>query len=281
MPVKCSQCGSICKDTSRFCDTCGGSLIVAAEGQKPTPAAVPARTEGAHYSPGLSEFFDKLWRIPLTIIFWAASAFACFISGPAIAAVIRGEDNPEALNFGVQFFVIAVVAVFLLTRVSYRTWFFYFGIFMGVLIVGMVISPGGDIQYDTYLFVVAAIGLALGFAGLKKTTFRPTGGAVWGRVTDIQPRQQTQAGMKGTIETWGFRLQETNPDFGALSRDSFANPTRALSVEIRAKEISGSLQNGDKVEVRGSRSKGTLYAKRVINHSTQSELILKGPAGIP
>jgi hypothetical protein len=104
----------------------------------------------------------------------------------------------------------------------------------------------------------------------------------WGRVTDVQPRYQTSVkGSNSPIEVLGFRLQETAQDFQEMYRDSQQNPLPPLAVEIRAREISGAPQNGDKVEVEGSIVSGIVYAKRIINHSTRSEVVMKDPAGIP
>jgi hypothetical protein len=202
------------------------------------------------------------------------------MAGAGIAIYLR-ESEEEAVFFGSLFFVGALVAVFLLTRVSPRTWFRYFGVFFAVMFVTSLIDPDIVQGPSEFSYVSAAIGLVAGLFVLKpgKTQGNKT---IWGRVTDIQPRYQATTGMARTqIEVLSFRLQETSRDFEEMYRDAQQNPLPGLAVEIRAREISGAPQNGDKVEIKGALSKGVFYASRVINHSTQSEVVMKDCASIP
>jgi hypothetical protein len=56
----------------------------------------------------------------------------------------------------------------------------------------------------------------------------------------------------------------------------------ALPVEIRARSISGPLQEGDKVEIVGQIVNGTLYVRQLVNHSAgKAGLVIKENAGVP
>jgi hypothetical protein len=84
------------------------------------------------------------------------------------------------------------------------------------------------------------------------------------------------------LEVWAFELQQTDQRFKQVlrARDGLARP--ALHVEIRAMSISGPLKDGDKVEVRGTISGGTLYAHNVTNWSSQgARVTLAEWAGVP
>jgi hypothetical protein len=281
MPVKCPQCGSICRDNARFCDTCGSGLSVMSGGVRPAPSppAQPHRETPRSYAP--SGFLGGWWKIPPAIILWVVAVCGTFMSGIGLAFCIR-EPNDEAYFFTAIFLIAAVAVVFLLTRFSPRTWFRYFGVFLIVMFLSTLIDPDIDSSGPRdYNYVSAAIGLVAGLFVLKpgKVQGRKT---IWGRVTEIQPRYQTTTGAsRDPIEVLSFRLQETSRDFEELRRDHQQNPLPALAVEIRAREISGAPQNGDKVEIHGSVAKGVFYASRVINYSTRSEVVMKDCAGIP
>lgn len=106
----------------------------------------------------------------------------------------------------------------------------------------------------------------------------------WGRVTNIQSKQAQDMRYPGqrSIEVLDFRLQRTDADFQELLRDLQGNLLSSLPVEIRAQSISGSLNEGDKVEIVGQVAHGTLYTREVYNHSAGgSKLVVKEWAGVP
>ena len=89
-------------------------------------------------------------------------------------------------------------------------------------------------------------------------------------------------GQGKSIEIWEFRLQPTVPGFDQLSRDQKGDLLMALPVEIRARSISGPLQEGDKVEIVGQIVNGTLYVRQMVNHSAgNAGLVIKENAGVP
>ncbi|UCH93699.1 MAG: hypothetical protein JSV88_25990 [Candidatus Aminicenantes bacterium] len=93
----------------------------------------------------------------------------------------------------------------------------------------------------------------------------------WGRITNwTHPKQEPDLlypDQNRFIEVWNFRLQQTDQSFSQFKRDSQGNLVESIPVEIRARTISGPLQDGDRVEIQGQRVSGTLYAKVVYNHS--------------
>jgi hypothetical protein len=92
-----------------------------------------------------------------------------------------------------------------------------------------------------------------------------------GRITNwTHPKQEPDLrypDQNRYIEVWNFRLQPTDQSFSQFKRDSQGNLVESIPVEIRARTISGPLQDGDRVEIQGQRVSGTLYAKEVYNHS--------------
>lgn len=111
-----------------------------------------------------------------------------------------------------------------------------------------------------------------------------TGGAqtnrVFGRVTDLQPPdhvRDTRYADGRTLQVRNFRIQPTDPRLLDSERDETGNLVPAVPVEIRAGEITGLLQEGDKVEVIGYRVAGNLHSKEVYNHSAGgAPLVVKG-----
>ncbi len=108
----------------------------------------------------------------------------------------------------------------------------------------------------------------------------------WGRVIQkTMPRSlpdMRYPGQNKTMEVWEFRLQPTDPSFNQLSRDARGDLLVAVPVEIRARSISGPLQDGDKVAITGQMVKGTLYVCQLVNHSAGgAALVIKENAGIP
>jgi hypothetical protein len=82
------------------------------------------------------------------------------------------------------------------------------------------------------------------------------------------------------LQVLNFRLQRTDDQFNLL-RDEEGNLLPYVQVEVRAKSIINSPQNGDKIEVRGQIMQGTLYSKEIINHSSSgSKVKVKEWAGI-
>ena len=84
------------------------------------------------------------------------------------------------------------------------------------------------------------------------------------------------------LDVWFFRLQRTDEQFQTVLKDDRGNLAPALPVEIRAQMISGPLQDGDKVRVRGQIVKGTLLTHEVLNCSSPggASLTVKGWTGI-
>jgi hypothetical protein len=108
----------------------------------------------------------------------------------------------------------------------------------------------------------------------------------WGRVIQKgfprNPPDLRYPGQSKTIEVWEFRLQPTDPSFNQLSRDTSGDLLVPIPVEIRARSISGPLQEGDKVAITGQMVKGTLYVRQLTNHSAGgAALVIKENAGIP
>jgi len=107
---------------------------------------------------------------------------------------------------------------------------------------------------------------------------------LWGRVNGLQVSQDQDMRYPGQkwLTVWRFRLQRTDQDFQELLRDEQGNPLPALPVEMRARVISGPLQEGDKVEVHGKRVQGTIYSREIYNHSAGgAALVVKEWAGVP
>lgn len=108
--------------------------------------------------------------------------------------------------------------------------------------------------------------------------------AFFGRVTGWASRQAQDLRYPGQrfLEVWSFRLQRTDKEFQQLLRNAQGNLLPALPVEIRARTISGPLQDGDKVEIRGQMIGGTLYTREIYNHSAGgAPLVVKEWAGAP
>jgi len=108
----------------------------------------------------------------------------------------------------------------------------------------------------------------------------------WGRVIHkASPRGMPDLrypGQGNSIEVWEFRLQPATPSFDQLSRDHKGDLLMPIPVEIRARSISGPLQEGDKVEIVGQIVNGTLYVRQLINHSAGGAgLVIKENAGTP
>lgn len=108
----------------------------------------------------------------------------------------------------------------------------------------------------------------------------------WGRVIYKEPPRNIPdlryPGQAKIIEIWEFRLQSAGPNFDQLSRDANGDLLVPIPVEIRARTISGSLQDGDKVEINGLMVNGTLYVNQLINHSAGGAgLVIKEIVGIP
>lgn len=104
----------------------------------------------------------------------------------------------------------------------------------------------------------------------------------FGRAVGVQTRSAPDMRYPGqrSLEVWAFRLQKTDPQFAQTIRDTDGSPLPALPVEIRAQSISGPLQDGDKLEVRGQVVRGTLYAREILNHSARgAALIMKEWSG--
>ncbi|MHB1318261.1 MAG: hypothetical protein ACYCYF_06555 [Anaerolineae bacterium] len=105
----------------------------------------------------------------------------------------------------------------------------------------------------------------------------------WGRVTDLQPPaqiQDTRSPEPRFLEVRAFRLQPTSQAFDLL-RDQRGDLLSPIPVEIRARVITGALQEGDRVELRGGLVHGMLYPRQVINHSAGgAALAITGWAGV-
>jgi hypothetical protein len=95
-----------------------------------------------------------------------------------------------------------------------------------------------------------------------------------GRVTNFeQPKQvQDQRYPSKLLEVWTFRVQYV---------DELGNLQPLLPVVIRAETISGTLRDGDEVEILGKMEHGILYAQRVNNKHVLAELVIKNNAGPP
>lgn len=105
-----------------------------------------------------------------------------------------------------------------------------------------------------------------------------------GQVIHMGARQVQEQGRRRqtTIDVWSFRLQRTDNDFQQLLRDNQRNLLAALPVEIRAQSISGPLQDGDKVEIRGHLIRGIFYVDRLFNFSAGgAELVMKEVRSAP
>lgn len=105
-----------------------------------------------------------------------------------------------------------------------------------------------------------------------------------GRITNwTHPKQEPDPrypDQNRYIEVWNFRLQPTDQSFSQFKRDSRGNLVESIPVEIRARTISGPMQDGDRVEIVGQRISGTLYAREVYNHSAGGAAIrIKERAG--
>lgn len=105
----------------------------------------------------------------------------------------------------------------------------------------------------------------------------------FGRVTDLQPPtqiQDTRSPEGRMLEVRSFRLQPTSPSFELL-RDAGGELLSAVPVEIRARVITGALQEGDRVELRGQYVRGMLYPREVYNHSAGgASLVITGWTGV-
>jgi uncharacterized membrane protein YhaH (DUF805 family) len=105
----------------------------------------------------------------------------------------------------------------------------------------------------------------------------------WGRVTNLQPPaqiQDTRSPDPRFLEVRSFRLQPTSPAFELL-RDAGGDLLEAIPVEIRARVITGALQEGDRVELLGQYVHGMLYPREVLNHSAGgAALVITGWTGL-
>ncbi|GAA2104117.1 hypothetical protein GCM10009841_21750 [Microlunatus panaciterrae] len=107
---------------------------------------------------------------------------------------------------------------------------------------------------------------------------------VVGRVTDWQPPDRvvdTRYADGRTLQVYTFRVQPTDAEWVQARRDEHGGLIPAVPIEIRAREITGSLQDGDRVVVVGRMRAGTLHAREVINHSAGgAALTVKGPTRV-
>ena len=92
-------------------------------------------------------------------------------------------------------------------------------------------------------------------------------------MTDLQPIENvrdTRYSDGRFIQVRNFRVQLTDPQFVEYLRDRAGDALSPVPVEIRAREITGPILDGDKVEVRGFLVTGTVHTKEVYNHSAGS-----------
>ncbi|MFI8105471.1 hypothetical protein [Streptomyces sp. NPDC086023] len=82
--------------------------------------------------------------------------------------------------------------------------------------------------------------------------------------------QREQWGNGGSEEVWHFRLARHDADGNAL---------RPIPVEMRALSFSGSVSNGDQVQVAGRWKDGTLRADELQNLTTQARVHNKAYRG--
>jgi hypothetical protein len=83
-----------------------------------------------------------------------------------------------------------------------------------------------------------------------------------------------------TLQVWSFMLQPLDEQ-GNLLRDAQGNLLPALPVEIRAKSISGLLNDGDKVELNGQMVRGTIHTREIRNITAGgAQVVVREWAGI-